>query len=344
MVRPKGNPQHNLSAADSAADKVDAELSIRVRSSKGVQPISGVTAKSTLAHLRTAIEAALGGALSSLSFRSDDMITVNLIAEGCYPALGVLLIGPESRLAELGIEDQTSMNCSLSQIVSKRELSAEQDVQPKKKKKAKNEAGCSFNNSQLSASSSSSSPLSSFSSSSASSSTASRDPSDDIAMRFLHAGADQGDSLNGSKLASHFHTTADGAKRLEAASKGLAEVTNQGKSINVTFKTTPNGVESTDRVKMLTTDQCAEICAKILVRNAGSKRRRTAMLSRNGGAGPSTKVLTPSCIATRCPELFWALYDNSRSDRAEAGDMDFALDHVVKAALEKFEEIVSAEE
>jgi hypothetical protein len=90
------------------------------------------------------------------------------------------------------------------------------------------------------------------------------------------------------------------------------EVSNIGKSIDVAFKVTKAGNELRERVKRLTAEECIEVCAQILVRNAGSKRRKIAMLTKNGGAGPSTKILTPSAIATHTPELFWALYDNSR--------------------------------
>lgn len=73
------------------------------------------------------------------------------------------------------------------------------------------------------------------------------------------------------------------------------------------------GAETRERVRRLSPDECVTLCALILVRNAGTRRRQLALLPKNGGKGPSTKPLEQSsAIAERCPELFWALFDNSR--------------------------------
>ena len=47
-------------------------------------------------------------------------------------------------------------------------------------------------------------------------------------------------------------------------------------------------------------------------------------------------------MAARSPALFWSLYDNSRVGRSEAGDVEYALDHVKATARDKFEDIVTA--
>ena len=72
---------------------------------------------------------------------------------------------------------------------------------------------------------------------------------------------------------------------------------------------------------------------------AGSRRRKLS------GDKPSTRLLTPPSVATRCPALFWSLYADSRtdpSDEAAPGDVAFALDHVTTLAMEKYEADVKA--
>ena len=106
---------------------------------------------------------------------------------------------------------------------------------------------------------------------------------------------------------------------MQAADKGLVAINECGRKrggLAVVYRTTAAGATSEDQVDKLETDDCIAVCAYILVRNSGTKRRRVAMLSKNGGTGPSTKILTAEAIATRCPTLYWALYDNSRLDSA----------------------------
>ena len=76
--------------------------------------------------------------------------------------------------------------------------------------------------------------------------------------------------------------------------------------------------------------------AEILWRQSGSKRRRLA-------GAPSTRLLTPEVIATRSPSLFWSLYDCSRTDRSMDGDITFALQNALDAALAKHAEAVERE-
>ena len=48
-------------------------------------------------------------------------------------------------------------------------------------------------------------------------------------------------------------------------------------------------------------------------------------------------------IATRCPALFWGLYEASRTDRAMDGDVAFALQNALGAALERHAAAVERE-
>ena len=65
----------------------------------------------------------------------------------------------------------------------------------------------------------------------------------------------------------------------------------------------------------LAPEACVDLLTEILWRQSGSKRRRLA-----SGSAPSTRLLTPDVIATRCPALFWGLYEASRTDRAMDGE------------------------
>ena len=71
----------------------------------------------------------------------------------------------------------------------------------------------------------------------------------------------------------------------------------------------------------------------------GSTRRKLS------GDKPSTRLLTPEGVATRCPALFWSLYASSRTDpddESSPGDVAFALEHVVSQAMAKYEADVAA--
>jgi len=277
-------------------------LQLRVRSSAGTKGLSGLTGRSALSDLKASAEEALGGKLASLSFRGDAGNIV-LLSEGHYPAMGALLVGPESRLEDMGITNQVCFNATVDMPPAKKR--APNPTQSQNSGSGKRAKKCSPAPSLLSPS------LSLFSSSSSSSS--SLISMDSVAMQFVHASGNQDEAMTGSRLASHFFTAADGTKRAEAAVKGLVEISDVGKGrIDVEFRLSAGGALSTEQVRRLTSEDCVEVVARIIFRSAGSKRRRVAMLPRNGGQGPSLALFTPEAIATRCPELFWALYDNSR--------------------------------
>jgi len=185
-------------------------------------------------------------------------------------------------------------------------------------------------------------------------------------MRFIHAAGDHGDAasgLSGGRLAGHFQIAADGQRRLDAAAKGLVEVVAADPArLAISYRATAGAAPAGERVARLSPSEAVEVCARVLWRNAGSRRRRLALLRSRGGSGPSTSLLDPLTIATRCPDLFWALYESSRPSETEAegggggggssgegssrgaGDVRFALDHVTGAAVARFEELVEEEE
>mmetsp|Transcript_4246 Transcript_4246/g.5001 ORF Transcript_4246/g.5001 Transcript_4246/m.5001 type:complete len:358 (-) Transcript_4246:447-1520(-) len=352
MPRTKSTPVRHASAAAEPEPEPDLPpLSLRLRSSRGAHTLSGMTGGSTLADLRGASEALFGGTpLLSLSFRGENMRAVTLVAEGQYPASGALLIGPDTPLSLLGISDRCLLNAAFASVEAppkKKKGGRKKDAQPKKRPRnvtpvegvgASAKAGKSRKKTMIDSEKEEerSPPLSvSLPSSSW----------DTLAMRFLHVGSGSEDStLLGSRLASHMHTTMDGQARAGAALKGLVTVTDVGgpggKTIDVAFRTRAGAAVSKERVQRLTPYDCVEVTARILVRNSGSKRRLESLLAKHGGVGPSTKILSMESVATRSPELFWAIYDHSRSSRAEEGDVSFGLEYLTKAARDKFEKLV----
>jgi hypothetical protein len=261
-----------------------------------------------------------------LSFRADDAGVVSLVLGGNWPALGALLVGPASRLGDVGVANGIMLmasptvanpkpNKSLNKLPNKRP--ADKPVGPTTAKKSAILASSS--SSSISSTSSSSSAVAAATTVAAA--TAAADPtaaaSDALAQRFVHAASDSGgDSVAGTGLATHFQSAAAAAKRLAAASKGLVAVVDvggpSGKHLDVSFRATGGGAASDERVAKLSAEVCSDVCARILFRSAGSRRRRATTLAAHGGSGPSTKLLTPDAIAARLPDLFWSLYDNSR--------------------------------
>ena len=137
------------------------------------------------------------------------------------------------------------------------------------------------------------------------------------------------------------------AKRVVAATKGFVTVSDvggaRGQSFDVVFKETPKGKEVEERVRRLSPAECIEVCAHIMRRNGGSKRRLLGQVNEmeSGiGPGPSTALLEANTIAT-LTDSFLEPYENARSDRSSVGDVQHA-DHVLAAARKKFVIIVRA--
>ena len=99
-----------------------------------------------------------------------------------------------------------------------------------------------------------------------------------------------------------------GALRVEAASKaGLVRVVETAAKLRVYWKTSARAKKETEEcVRKFSPAESIAVVAAILHRQAGSNRRKLA------GDKPSTRLLTPPAVASRCPALFWSLYASSR--------------------------------
>ena len=122
-----------------------------------------------------------------------------------------------------------------------------------------------------------------------------------------------------------------GAQRVEAAAKGLVRIVETPAKLRVFWKHSPRSKKETEElVRKFSPAEATDVVTAILHRQAGTTRRKLA------GDKPSTRLLTPSSVSSRCPALFWSLYANSRASPDDAGDVVFALDHVLGEALAKY--------
>ena len=135
-------------------------------------------------------------------------------------------------------------------------------------------------------------------------------------------------------------TSQEAARRVEAARAGRVRVRATPATLQVYWRATARAKKETEeRVRQFSADESVAVVCAILHRQAGSTRRKLS------GDKPSTRLLTPEGVATRCPALFWSLYASSRTDpddESSPGDVAFALEHVVGQAMAKYESDVAA--
>ena len=135
-------------------------------------------------------------------------------------------------------------------------------------------------------------------------------------------------------------TSQEAARRVEAARAGRVRVRATSSTLQVYWRATARAKKETEeRVRQFSADESVAVVCAILHRQAGSTRRKLS------GDKPSTRLLTPEGVATRCPALFWSLYASSRTDpddESSPGDVAFALEHVVSQAMAKYEADVAA--
>ena len=135
-------------------------------------------------------------------------------------------------------------------------------------------------------------------------------------------------------------TSQEAARRVEAARAGRVRVRAASSTLQVYWRATARAKKETEeRVRQFSADESVAVVCAILHRQAGSTRRKLS------GDKPSTRLLTPEGVATRCPALFWSLYASSRTDpddESSPGDVQFALEHVVSQAMAKYEADVAA--
>merc|ERR1712091_802660 len=98
-------------------------------------------------------------------------------------------------------------------------------------------------------------------------------------------------------------TSQEAARRVEAARAGRVRVRATSSTLQVYWRATARAKKETEeRVRQFSADESVAVVCAILHRQAGSTRRKLS------GDKPSTRLLTPEGVATRCPALFWSLY------------------------------------
>ena len=339
MVRTKTNPTTSNDAAPAAnslaAPAPEAPKPVRLR-------VRGPTSTTTLdlqttTPLKDLVDACakqLGANISNVSFRDAGGKPVTLMSEGAYPAGGALLIGPDSTLSDVGLASGDTL---MVQVQSTKKPA------PKKSKKKRARDDDSEEDVWV---------------------PSDGDGDDDAKARrllgarasaVLDGGARQSDDaatvaaafincheapegLMGA--AAGMWTSQEAARRVEAARAGRVRVRATPSTLQVYWRATARAKKETEeRVRQFSADESVAVVCAILHRQAGSTRRKLS------GDKPSTRLLTPEGVATRCPALFWSLYASSRTDpddESSPGDVAFALEHVVSQAMAKYEADVAA--
>ena len=116
-------------------------------------------------------------------------------------------------------------------------------------------------------------------------------------------------------------TSQEAARRVEAARAGRVRVRATPATLQVYWRATARAKKETEeRVRQFSADESVAVVCAILHRQAGSTRRKLS------GDKPSTRLLTPEGVATRCPALFWSLYASSTSGRRRCSPGDVAFE------------------
>ena len=341
MVRTKTNPTTSADAAPAAnsltapAPEAPKPVRLRVRGPSGPVTLDLQTT-TPLKDLVEACAKQLGANISNVSFRDAGGKPVTLMSEGAYPAGGALLIGPDSTLNEVGLASGDTLMVQVQSV---------KKPAPKKSKKKKRPRDDDSDEEDVWVPSDG-------------------DDGDDAKARrllgarasaVLDGGARRGDDaatvaaafincheapegLMGA--AAGMWTSQEAARRVEAARAGRVRVRATPSTLQVYWRATARAKKETEeRVRQFSADESVAVVCAILHRQAGSTRRKLS------GDKPSTRLLTPEGVATRCPALFWSLYASSRTDpddESSPGDVAFALEHVVGQAMAKYEADVAA--
>ena len=309
---------------------------LRVRGPAGIITLDLQTT-TTLQALVAACAAELQAPVTHVSFRSADGRPVSLLSDGAYPAGGALLIGPDSTLGGVGLATGDTLNV---QIQAKKKAPA-----AKKKKRARDEEEEEEEEEDVWVPSDGDDDdakarrLLGSARARAALDGGARSGDDDstVAAAFVNCHeAPQG--LSGA--AAGMWTSQQAAQRVEAARAGRVRVRATPATLDIHWRATARTKKETEeRVRKFSASESVAVVCAILHRQAGSTRRKLS------GDRPSTRLLTPEGVATRCPALFWSLYASSRTDPADEaspGDVAFALEHVVAQAMAAFEADVAA--
>ena len=341
MVRTKTNPTTSNDAAPAAnsltAPAPEAPKPVRLRVRGPTGPVTlDLQTTTPLKDLVDACAKQLNGGIANVSFRDASGKPVTLLSEGAYPAGGALLIGPDSTLSDVGLASGDTL---MVQVQSKKPAPKKKTT---KKKRARDEDSDEEDVWVPS----------------------DGDDDDDAKARrllgarasaVLEGGARRGDdaaTVAASFINCHeapeglmgaaagMWTSQEAARRVEAARAGRVRVRATSSTLQVYWRATARAKKETEeRVRQFSADESVAVVCAILHRQAGSTRRKLS------GDKPSTRLLTPEGVATRCPALFWSLYASSRTDpddETSPGDVAFALEHVVSQAMAKYEADVAA--
>jgi len=294
---------------------------------------------STLAELVAAASAALGATVTHASFRGEDGRPVTLLSDGAYPAGGALLIGPDATVASVGLDARACLNVQVAskkpkarapkakKPAKRRRVGDDDDYEPGDDEDEDAEAGATAAARKI---------LGPRAHAALDGGARAGEDFDAVAASFVMAN-DAPDSLMGSAAA--MWTSQQGAQRVEAAAKGWVRVVPTPATLKIAWRTSKAAKkEQEEVVRRFSPEDSVAVVAAILHRQAGSTRRKLS------GDKPSTRLLTPPSVASRCPALFWSLYASSRaSDEPDApGDVVFALDHVLGEAMAKYTADVDA--
>ena len=337
MVRTKTNPTTSNDAAPAAnslaapAPQAPKPVRLRVRGPSGPVTLDLQTT-TPLKDLVGACAKQLGSQIANVSFRDAAGKPVTLLSEGAYPAGGALLIGPDSTLNEVGLASGDTL---MVQVLQKKKPA------PKKKKRARDDdseeedvwvpsdgEGDDAKARRL---------LGARASAVLDGGARQNDDAATVAASFINC-HEAPEGLMGA--AAGMWTSQEAARRVEAARAGRVRVRATPATLQVYWRATARAKKETEeRVRQFSADESVAVVCAILHRQAGSTRRKLS------GDKPSTRLLTPEGVATRCPALFWSLYASSRTDpddESSPGDVQFALEHVVSQAMAKYEADVAA--
>ena len=342
MVRTKTNPTTSADAAPAAnsltapAPEAPKPVRLRIRGPSGPVTLDLQTT-TPLKDLVGACAKQLGSQIANVSFRDAGGKPVTLLSEGAYPAGGALLIGPDSTLSDVGLASGDTL---MVQVQSKKKAAPRKKTTTKKKRPrddSEEEDVWVPSDGDDYADAKARRLLGARASAVLDGGARRGDDAATVAASFINC-HEAPEGLMGA--AAGMWTSQEAARRVEAARAGRVRVRATSSTLQVYWRATARAKKETEeRVRQFSADESVAVVCAILHRQAGSTRRKLS------GDKPSTRLLTPEGVATRCPALFWSLYASSRTDpddESSPGDVQFALEHVVSQAMAKYEADVAA--
>ena len=340
MVRTKTNPTTSADAAPAAnsltapAPQAPKPVRLRVRGPSGPVTLDLQTT-TPLKDLITNCAKQLGAGIANVSFRDASGKPVTLLSEGAYPAGGALLIGPDSTLGDVGLASGDTLMVQVQS--TKKPAPRKKTTKKKRPRDDDSEEEDVWVPSDGDDDAKARKLLGARASAVLDGGARRGDDAATVAAAFINC-HEAPEGLMGA--AAGMWTSQEAARRVEAARAGRVRVRATPATLQVYWRATARAKKETEeRVRQFSADESVAVVCAILHRQAGSTRRKLS------GDKPSTRLLTPEGVATRCPALFWSLYASSRTDpddESSPGDVAFALEHVVGQAMAKYEADVAA--